>query len=161
MTCVKFNFGVIIKNLLKQKKKCKDLQDYVYINWQFKSAYPKEMVGYTFDDRIENIENLPSFAEFENIHKWLEGQDNISSCSEIYCDCCDAVDDVHYACVDVTNGTSSKDYGVPLNDSSPRKKSDGSSTSSEYDSIEEGTLSEESYYSLQLRKKSKIIFSSL
>ena len=158
MTCVKFNLGVMIKNLLK--KKCKDPQDYVYMNWQFISAYPKELVGNKFDERVENIDNLPSFAEFENIHKWLQGQDNISSCREIYCDCCDAVDDVHYACVDLTLPNARKDNNDCFLDTSYRKKSDGSSTSSEYDSIEDGTQSEESYYSLQLRKKSKVIFSS-
>ena len=138
----------MIKNLLKHKKKCKDPQDYVFMNWQFISAFPKELVGNKFDERVEHIDNLPSFAEFENIHLWLQGQENLSSCSEIYCDCCDAVDDVHYAGVDNLNTSS-------------RNESEGSYSSSEYDSIEDGTLSEESYYSLQLRKKSKVIFSSL
>ena len=85
---------------------------------------------------------------------------NISSCSEIYCDCCDAVDDVHYACVDLTLPKARKDNNDCFLDTLYRKESDGSSTSSEYDSIEDGTQSEESYYSLQLRKKSKVIFSS-
>ena len=131
------------------------------MKWQYKNAHPMEMVGNFLDGKLENMEYLPSFAEFENIHKWLQGQDNLSSCSEIYCDCCDAVDDVHYACVDVSIPTDSKDNIQCFLDTSYIRESDGSSNSSEYDSIEDGTLSEESYYSLQLRKKSKVIFSSL
>ena len=146
MTCVNLNFGVMMKNLLNQKKKCRDPQDYAYMNWHFRSTYSNPKIK--FNDKINNLDDLPSFAEFENIHLWLQGQENLSSCNEIYCDCCDAVDDVHYAGVDNLN-TSSRD------------ESEGSYSSSEYDSIEDGTLSEESYYSLQLRNKSKVIFTSL
>ena len=113
------------------------------------------------EDKIDNLDDLPSFTEFENIHKWLQGQDNLSSWIETYCDCCDAVDDVHYACVDVSIPTASKDNSQCFLDTSYIRESDGSSNSSEYDSIEDGTLSEESYYSLQLRNKSKVIFTSL
>ena len=110
------------------------------MNWQFKSAYSNQKIK--SDDKINNLDDQPSSEEFENIHNWLQGQDNISSCSEIYCDCCDAVDDVHYACVDVTLQTARKENNECVHDSSYRKDSDGSSTSSEYDRIEDGTQSE-------------------
>ena len=128
------------------------------MNWQFKSAYSNQKIK--SDDKINNLDDQPSSEEFENIHNWLQGQDNILSCNQNYCDCCDAVDDVLYACVNVTFATPSKVNNDCFLDTSYRKESDGSSTSSEYDSIEDGTQSEESYYSLQLRKKSKVIFSS-
>ena len=159
MACVQFKF----KMWWKTKKACEP-QDYVYMNWEFKKDCPSTVGNVNIEGaasqnaEVVKLENLPSKSKFENIHSWLETQ-SIESYNSISCDsecnCCES-DDVHYACVDVTQMSSTSTDDLLQRDYSSRQFSESSLLSCE--SFSSDSLSDESYYSLQIRKKSKTIF---
>ena len=116
------------------------------MNWESKKNCRSEVGKESENKKAEEtkLENLVSKSEFENIHTWLETQINESHNSFLCdptCDCCES-EDVHYACVDVPQMA--------------RQNSETSLLSCESFSFD--SLSEESYYSLQLRKDSKTLF---
>ena len=179
-SCIKFN----LKHLLRSKSKQKKNQDYIYLQWHFMTSTSNLDETQPYDTVSDSIEDKPEVTssggntKFSNIHTWLASQpENI--CTEIYCDCCDTDSDLHYSCVDVTRPTSSSSLAQPSSVLSGSSSSLVNSTTSlvmtrRQNSILSMTSSgsetscfyedcvypsdEESYYSLQIRQKSKSLF---
>ena len=85
MSCVKMNIKDLLKKWIEQNMNIKENKDYVYMNWHFQKSNSKQEKDH-MNLNINSIEELPRLSEFENIQKWLELQDNLTSCEEIYCD---------------------------------------------------------------------------
>lgn len=182
-SCIKFN----LKHLLRSKSKQKQNQDYIYLQWHFMTSTANLDDTQPYDTVSDSIEDKPEVAsnrgntKFSNIHTWLASQpENI--CAEIYCDCCDTDSDLHYSCVDVSRPTSASSlsskptYALAGSTSSlinsttslmlKRRQNSISSmissgSCSNSSSFYEECISpcdEESYYSLQIRQKSKSLF---
>ena len=149
MFCVKTNLVDLLKNWIKEKKNTGYNKDYVYMNWQFEKSHTKEI---NLSSSLKTIEDLPGLSEFENIQKWLDTQDIFSSCSEIYCDCCDSLDNVKNPAIDM----------IPSqNNSLSRNNSESALSTCSSEADLDDDYSERSYYSLQIRKKSRTIFSTI
>ena len=101
--------------------------------------------------------NISKFAQFENIHSWLESQDN-KECDDHSCDCIDE-EDAHYACVNVTNLETNKilqNYHSESTHIPPRSRfSSISSISCSADSL---LSKDESCYSVQIRKQARSLY---
>ena len=93
LTCVKFNLMFNIPSWLRGKHKHNDkedeVEDYAYFRWEYKESDEDEVRNYSFTKNTKQ-------AEFENIHTWLEKLNSDTNCS-LY------EEDLHYACVDITN----------------------------------------------------------
>ena len=181
-SCIKFN----LKHLLRSKSKQKQNQDYIYLQWHFMTSTANLDETQPYDTVSDSIEAKPEVTssigntKFSDIHSWLASQpENI--CTEIYCDCCDTDSDLHYSCVDVTRPTSSSSLSQPSSvlagstsslvnsttslaltrrqNSISSMTSSGSGSSYFYeDCVYHSPSDEESYYSLQIRQKSKSLF---
>ena len=175
MACGSFKLRFVLPSWIKGKKKENTFhsQDYVYLNWQFKKScldqLDNEHKEETASQKIEGtkLEDLPGQSKFENVHSWLESQDLplYNSCSQdSECDCCES-EDIHYACVDVTNSefqmTNEFHNHLSKLSFSSRHNSETSLLSNEHHFSLDNSLSEESSYSLQLREQSRTLFRSL
>ena len=152
MACVQFKISSWLKRKIKAKT-CES-QDYVYLNWEFQRYNLIESEEKETNQKLEaklepKLMKISTVSKFENIHSWLQSQDaylDNPSFKKSDCACCES-EDIHYACVDVTQNSMFN---------SSRFNSEASLTSSEL----EDSFSEESYYSLQLRDQSRVLFSS-
>ena len=152
-----------MKKWLKKRKKSGDDEEYVYMKWQYKKSYSEDILKNNSTNlEIKNVKNLSEYSEFADVESWLVGQETVDHCLEIYCDCCDAMEQDN-------NNTYVEDYHQSqhsLQYSSQSQHSMQYSGQSQ-DILQNSSQSccdvqdcEESYYSLQLRKKSSIIFKS-
>ena len=141
-------------------------KDYLYLDWEFKHSYPdnderatiskvelKDSIDY---ENVMNVSELLIQSQFEDIQSWLGSQDLefYESCEEDS-ECLD--EQSFYTCVDVRNCSTLKA------DLCYKKWTEGKETFSETSKKEqrkEEPGKEESFYSLQLRRKSKTIFQS-
>ena len=163
----------MMKKWLKKRKKNGDDEEYVYMNWQYKKSYSDEILkNNSTHFEIEKLKNLSEYSEFEDVESWLEGQDTADNCLEIYCDCCDAMGyDKNNTYHPLTRSESG--YSVEDSDQSQHtqqyfdQSQDSLHNSGRSHILQNSSQShcnlqecDQSYYSLQLRKKSSIIFKS-
>ena len=161
MVCVRLNFNFRFPSWLKLKHNNdgnNEAEDYAYFKWEFKAS-EQELDG------NETVTDIPKHAKtveetgFENIHTWLKRHNTGDNCTN--------EDDLHYACVDVTE--------FPLT-STPRLSRSNQSLefSREYKFINHQEASynfgniktgcdgfandEEASYSYQIRRKANTLF---
>ena len=148
MACVQFKLPSWLKNKI-QGKSCES-EDYIYLKWEFKTNGNSGMKSmHRKEEKRTYLSELPSISKFKDIHSWLLSQDiplQSSSLHDSKCSCCESKD-IHYSCVDVT---ASIKQSQMINSS--RFNSETSLLSTD------DSVSEESYYSLQLRDQSRIWF---
>ena len=137
-------------------------KDYLYLDWEFKHSYPdnderatiskvelKDSIDY---ENVMNVSELLIQSQFEDIQSWLGSQDLelYESCKEDS-ECLD--EQSFYTCVDVRNCSTLKSDVCYI-------KSETVSNAYKKGQRKEEPGKEESFYSLQLRRKSKTIFQS-
>ena len=169
-SCINLKWSQLLRS--KSRRKQQQTQDYIYLQWHFMTSSHHHEVTKPEPEVSERKEpsSSPSSSKFSDIHTWLASQPD-QYCAEIYCDCCDpdteAPTDLHYSSVRlplplsssslVSRPSSSLSSSVT---SLARRQHSVSSLSSSCtsSSLGEDLLSEESYYSLQIRRTSRSIF---
>ena len=162
----------------RKHKANKHNTDYVYLQWHFMTSSHHHEVTKQEPEVSERKEpsspSSSSASKFSDIHTWLASQPD-QYCAEIYCDCCDpdteAPTDLHYSSVRLplplpssslvsrpSSSSSVSSLARRQNSISSLSSSYTSSSSSSSSSLGEDLLSEESYYSLQIRRTSRSIF---
>ena len=148
--------------------------DYVYLDWEFKHAYPenderakiiqdekKEEIKDSIDyENIMNFDELSLQSQFEDIHSWLDSQDFefYESCEEGLEDNDDCSEKSFYTCLDIQNCSTLKTDICHLKFTEKQTIST-LNYNKKYEMKEAG--SEESGYSSQIRSTSKTLFNSL
>merc|ERR1712130_181117 len=138
-------------------------KEYVYMNWQYKKSYSEGISKKNSDleiTEIHHLQDLEEYSEFADIESWLQGQGGDENCLEIYCDCCDTQD---YQTYQDYSPLHRSDSGLIVEQSDQSQQSlqysDQSQDSSQYSDQSYYNLQEcDQFYSLQLRKKSNVIF---
>ena len=170
-SCINLKWSQLLRS--KSRRKQQQTQDYIYLQWHFMTSSHHHEVTKQEPEVSERKEpSASSSSKFSDIHTWLASQPD-QYCAEIYCDCCDpdteAPTDLHYSSVRlplplpssslVSRPSSSSSSSVT---SLARRQhsisSLSSSCTSTSSSLGEDLLSEESYYSLQIRRTSRSIF---
>ena len=149
LTCVKFNLMFNIPSWLRGKHKHNDkedeVEDYAYFRWEYKESDDDQVRNYSFTKNTKQ-------AEFENIHTWLEKLNSDTNCS-LY------EEDLHYACVDITNIKTTEFVETSNNYRSSNKQQfyfytfeDDKEAPDSFDN------DEESSYCSEIRRKSNALF---
>ena len=173
MLCVNTRIVEIMKKWLKKRKKSGDDEEYVYMKWQYKKSYSEEILKNDCNTlETENLKKLSEYSEFADVESWLERQDTADNCLEIYCDCCDAMEyDNNHTYHPLTRSESGTSVEESDQSQHSLQYSDQSQHSLQYSGQSQDILQnsnqsyiledcDQLYYSLQLRKKSSIIFKS-
>ena len=177
-SCINLRWSHLLRS--KSRRKQQQTQDYIYLQWHFMtSSHHHEVtnksepeVSERKDPSSPSSSSSSSSSKFNDIHTWLASQPD-QYCAEIYCDCCDpdteAPTDLHYSSVRlplplpssslVSRPSSSSSLSSSVTSLARRQHSVSSfSSSCTSSSLGEDSLSEESYYSLQIRRTSRSIF---
>ena len=172
-SCINLKWSQLLRS--KSRRKQQQTQDYIYLQWHFMTSSHHHEVTKPEPEvsaRNEPSSSSSSSSKFSDIHTWLASQPD-QYCAEIYCDCCDpdteAPTDLHYSSVRlplplpssslVSRPSSSSSLSSSVTSFARRQHSVSSlSSSCTSSSLEEDLLSEESYYSLQIRRTSRSIF---
>ena len=177
-SCINLKWSQLLRS--KSRRKQQQTQDYIYLQWHFMtSSHHHEVTKQEpeVSERKEPSSPSSSSSKFNDIHTWLASQPD-QYCAEIYCDCCDpdieAPTDLHYSSVrlpltlpssSVVSRPSSSSLSSSVTSLDRRQHSISSlssscTSSSSSSSLGEGEdlLSEESYYSFQIRRTSRSIF---
>ena len=175
-SCINLKWSQLLRS--KSRRKQQQTQDYIYLQWHFMTSSHHHEVTKQEPEVSESKEpsasSASSSSKFSDIHTWLASQPD-QYCAEIYCDCCDpdteAPTDLHYSSVRlplplpssslVSRPSSSSSLSSSVTSLARRQHSVSSlssSCTSSSSSLGEDLLSEESYYSLQIRRTSRSIF---
>ena len=161
LTCVKFNLIFNIPSWLKGKHKDDDEddegEDYAYLRWEY-----KESEDMWYDDEVKphsSINNAKQ-AQFEDIHSWLEKQNSDNNITD--------EEDLHYACVDITNIDTTKFVQTSNNKFRNKEQNnfynfeDEKEANDSFEKWEESCNGldddEETSYSSEIRRKSTSLF---
>ena len=135
-------------------------EDYIYLQWHFMTSGTTESPAKSVPARnTAGLAALPPVSKFENIHSWLESLPE-TVCTEIYCDCCDGRE------LEQQQQEEEEDVRrerLLRAGSASTLTSSTSSSPSRYSSslsVRDQHLTEETFYSLQLRQKSRILFNT-
>ena len=173
-SCINLKWSQLLRS--KSRRQQQQTQDYIYLQWHFMTSSHHHEVTKQEPEVSERKEpsSSSSSSKFSDIHTWLASQPD-QYCAEIYCDCCDpdteVPADLHYSSVRlplplpssslVSRPSSSSSLSSSVTSLARRQHSSlSSSCTSSSSSLGEGEdlLSEESYYSLQIRRTSRSIF---
>ena len=148
LTCVKFNLMFNIPSWLRGKHKHNheedEGEDYAYFRWEYKESDDDEVKNYNF---INNAKQ----AEFENIHTWLEKHNSDTNCTS-------DEEDLHYACVDISNIKITEFSQTSNNRSSNKQQLHFYTFEDDREAPDSFDDDEESSYSSEIRRKSNSLF---
>ena len=176
-SCINLKWSHLLRS--KSRRKQQQTQDYIYLQWHFMTSSHHHEVTKPEPEVSERKEPSASSSssKFSDIHTWLASQPD-QYCAEIYCDCCDpdteAPTDLHYSSVRLplplpssslvsrpsSSSLSSSVTSLARRQHSVSSLSSSCTSTSSSSSLGEDLLSEESYYSLQIRRTSRSIFKS-